>query len=75
MLERRNIFIHGLSLTLRRLPAFLWTYAFNLILRFLFSDQPQSSAFQLVIDHSLAAQRLSSGFDLGTIGEALSAPS
>ena len=25
MTERRSILIHGLGLTLRRLPAFLWT--------------------------------------------------
>ncbi len=37
MPERRNIFLHGLSLTLRRLPALLWTYVFNLGLAFLFS--------------------------------------
>ena len=37
MPERRNIFLHGLSLTLRRLPALLWIYAFNLALAFLFS--------------------------------------
>jgi len=69
MLERRNIFLHGLSLTLRRLPAFLWTYAFNLVLAFLFSI-PFNLRFSTLLDHSLAAQRLSSGFDLGTLGEA-----
>jgi hypothetical protein len=68
MLERRNIFIHGLSLTLRRLPALLWTYIFNLVLALIFSVgiNHQLSA---LLNHSLAAQRLSSGFDLGTIGE------
>ena len=68
MLERRNILIHGLSLTLRRLPAFLWTYVFNLGLALIFSIglNHQLSAF---MNHSLAAQRLSSGFDLGSIGE------
>src|SRR5271170_826380 len=68
MLERRNIFLHGLSLTLRRLPAFLWTYAFNLVLAFLFSI-PFNLRFSTLLNHSLAAQRLSSGFDLGTLGE------
>ncbi len=68
MLEHRNIFIHGLSLTLRRLPALLWTYVFNLALAFLFSIglNRQLSA---LLNHSLAAQRLSSGFDLGAVGE------
>jgi hypothetical protein len=68
MLERRNIFFHGLSLTLRRLPALLWTYAFNLALAFLFSIGVNRELASL-LTHSLAAQRLSSGFDLGTIGE------
>jgi hypothetical protein len=68
MSERRNIFLHGLSLTLRRLPALIWAYVFNLGLAFLFS---LSLSLQLskLLNHSLAAQRLSSGFDLGPIGE------
>ncbi len=69
MPERRHIFLHGLSLTLRRLPALLWTYAFNLILVFLFSI-PFNLRLSTLLNHSLAAQRLSSGFDLGTLGEA-----
>jgi hypothetical protein len=68
MPERRNIFIHGLSLTLRRLPALLWAYVFNLTLAFLFSISLNLQLSRL-LNHSLAAQRLSSGFDLGTIGE------
>jgi hypothetical protein len=66
--ERRNIFLHGLSLTLRRLPALLWTYVFNLALAFLFSISLNLQLSKL-LNHSLAAQRLSSGFDLGAIGE------
>ena len=68
MPERRNIFLHGLSLTLRRLPALLWTYLFNLALAFLFSISLNLQLSKL-LNHSLAAQRLSSGFDLGPIGE------
>jgi hypothetical protein len=68
MPERRNIFLHGLSLTLRRLPALLWTYLFNLALAFLFSISLNLQLSKL-LSHSLAAQRLSSGFDLGPIGE------
>jgi hypothetical protein len=68
MQERRNIFFHGLSLTLRRLPAFLWTYAFNLGLALLFSISLHHQLSSL-LTHSLAAQRLSSGFDLGSIAE------
>jgi hypothetical protein len=68
MPERRNIFLHGLSLTLRRLPALLWAYVFNLALAFLFSISLNLQLSKL-LNHSLAAQRLSSGFDLGPIGE------
>jgi hypothetical protein len=68
MLERRNIFLHGLSLTLGSLPALLWTYVFNLALAFLFSISLNLQLSKL-LNHSLAAQRLSSGFDLGPIGE------
>src|SRR5712672_1441984 len=69
MPERRNIFLHGLSLTLQRLPALLWTYVFNLLLAFLFSISLNRQLSKL-LNHSLATQRLSSGFDLGTIGDA-----
>jgi hypothetical protein len=68
MPERRNIFLHGLSLTLRRLPALLWAYVFNLALALLFSIS-LNRQLSTLLTHSLAAQRLSSGFDLGTIGE------
>jgi hypothetical protein len=68
MHERRNFFLHGLSLVLRRFPALLWTYFFNLALAFLFSIGLNLQLSKL-LDHSLAAQRLSSGFDLGLIGE------
>ena len=68
MPERRNIFFHGLSITLRRLPTLLWTYAFNLGLALLFSIGLNLQLATL-LNHSLAAQRLSSGFDLGPIGE------
>jgi hypothetical protein len=68
MSQRRSILIHGLSIALRRLPAFLWTYVFNLALAFLFSI-PLKLKLSAILDHSLAAQRLSSGFDLSTAGE------
>lgn len=67
MNPRFNPFTHGLLLTLRRLPAVLWTYAFNLTLALLFSISLQSSLVQIT-SHSLAAQRLIAGFDLGTLG-------
>ncbi len=65
---RRNILIHGLGITLRRLPAFLWTYIFNVALAFLFSLSLHVQLASL-LNHSLAAQRLSNGFDLGTAAE------
>jgi hypothetical protein len=65
MSERRNIFIHGLSLTLRRLPAVLWAYVFNLGLALIFSIRFHAD-FASIMDHSLASQRLIGGFDLGT---------
>jgi hypothetical protein len=70
MLKRRDIFFHGLSLTLRRLPAVLWTYAFNLALALIFSVRLHDQ-FSAIMDHSLAAQRLIGGFDLGSVGETL----
>ena len=68
MSQRSNIFLEGLSITLRRFPAFLWTYAFNLSLAFLLSFSLNRQLATL-LNHSLAAQGLSSGFDLGVIGE------
>ncbi len=68
MPERRNIFFHGLSITLRRLPTLLWTFAFNLGLALLFCI-PFNRQVSTLLSNSLAAQRLSSAFDLGTLGE------
>jgi len=70
MSERRNIFIHGLSLTLRRFPALLWTYVFNLGLALIFSIGFHDK-FASILDHSLISQRLIGGFDLGTALDAL----
>jgi hypothetical protein len=70
MPQRRNIFIHGLGITLRRFPAMLWTYIFNLGLALIFSAHLYSQ-FSDVISHSLAAQRLIGGFDLGTAVESV----
>jgi hypothetical protein len=65
MLERRNIFVHGLFLTLRRFPAVVWAYVFNLGLALIFSIRLHAQ-FSSIMDHSLAAQRLTGGFDLAT---------
>jgi hypothetical protein len=66
MARTRNIFFHGLGITLRRLPAFLWTYVFNLALALAFSF-PLYHQLSKLLDHSMASQRLSSGFDLSVI--------
>jgi hypothetical protein len=65
MFKTRSILLHGLGIALRRLPAFLWTYAFSLALTLGFC-YPLKIQLSNVLDHSLAAQRLSSGFDVGT---------
>jgi len=70
MSERRNIFLHGLWLTFRRFPAVLWAYLFNLGLALLFSVRLHSQLSSMM-DHSLAAQRLIRGFDIGPIAESL----
>ena len=68
MSPRRNILIHGLGIALRRFPAFLWTYIFNLALAFIFSISLKLR-LSTILDHSIAAQRLSSGFDLSAAAE------
>lgn len=68
MSRRRNILFHGLGIALRRLPAFLWTYVFNLTLAFIFSINLKLR-LSSILDHSLAAQRLYTGFDLGAAAE------
>jgi len=69
MPRTRSILVHGLGITLRRLPAFLWTYAFSLALALVFC-YPLKIQLSNLLDRSLAAQRLSSGFDLGTAATA-----
>ncbi|HEY6414242.1 MAG TPA: hypothetical protein VIX42_11185 [Edaphobacter sp.] len=69
-MRKRSILIHGLGLTLRRLPALVWTYVFNLGLAIVFSVFVHHS-FSDILDHSLASQRLIGAFDLGTAAEAV----
>lgn len=69
MIEKRSILIHGLGIALRRLPAFLWTYLFSLVLA-LFFCLPLKVQLSNLLDQSLAAQRLFSGFDIGTAASA-----
>jgi hypothetical protein len=66
MPERSNIFLHGFFLTLRCFPALVWAYIFNLGLALIFSIRLHAQ-FSSIMDHSLAAQRLTSGFDLSTL--------
>jgi hypothetical protein len=66
MARSRSILFHGLSITLRRLPAFLWTYLFNLGLSLAFCF-PLYQQLSTLLDHSLAAQKISSGFDLSVV--------
>ncbi|HTH53339.1 MAG TPA: hypothetical protein VL495_05280 [Edaphobacter sp.] len=66
MARTRSIFFHGLSIVLRRLPAFLWAYVFSLGLALVFS-LPLYRQISRLLNHSLVAQRLSSGFDLATV--------
>jgi hypothetical protein len=67
-MRKRSILIHGLGITLRRLPALLWTYVFNLGLAVV-SSLVVHHSLSHILDHSLAAQRLYSAFDLGTVAE------
>ncbi len=65
---QRSILGRGLRLVLASPGALLWTYAFNAGLAFLFSLRLHTEMAG-VLDHSLAAERLSSAFDLGTLLE------
>jgi hypothetical protein len=69
-MPKRSILIHGLGLTLRRLPALLWTYVFNLGLAIIFSLGLHHS-LSILLNNSLASQRLIGAFDLGTASEAV----
>jgi hypothetical protein len=66
MPRTRSIFFHGLGITLRRFPAFLWTCVFNLGLALAFC-LPLYRQLAEILDHSLASQRLASGFDLSVV--------
>ncbi len=69
MARTRSILIYGLGTTLRRISAFVWTYVFSLGLAYLFC-YPMKVELTNMLDGSLAAQRLSSGFDIGTAVDA-----
>ncbi len=65
-MRARSLVWRGLRLVLASPGALLWTYAFNLGLALLFSLRLHAQMAS-VLDHSLAAERLSSAFDLGTL--------
>jgi hypothetical protein len=66
MPRTRSIFFHGLGITLRRFPAFLWTCVLSLGLALAFCF-PLYTQLSELLDHSLASQRLSSGFDVSVV--------
>ena len=66
MSQKRMLLTSGLSLTLRNWPAFVWTYVLNLGLALLFT-LPLHQQIGAITAHSLAAQRLTGAFDLGTM--------
>jgi hypothetical protein len=68
--RRRSILLHGLKLVVTIPGALLWTYALNLGLALVFSLRGHAQ-LSSILDHSLAAERLNSAFDLGTLQEAL----
>lgn len=69
MARTRSILIYGLGTTLRRISAFVWAYVFSLGLTYLFC-YPMRVELANMLDGSLAAQRLSSGFDVGSAVDA-----
>jgi len=70
MSQQRNILTGGLKLTLRNWPALVWTYVFNLGLAWLFT-LPLHKQINAITAHSLASQRLTGAFDLGTMTEVI----
>lgn len=66
MTLRRNLLAGGLRLTLQSWPALVWTYLLNLGLAVFFSF-PLHAQISAITAHSLAAQRLTGAFDLGTL--------
>lgn len=63
---RRSILAHGLRLVIVSPGALLWTFALNLGIALVFSLRVNAQLAS-ILDHSLAAERLNSAFDLGTL--------
>lgn len=70
MPPRRSLLLHGFRLVVAHPGALLWTYAFNLGIALLFSIRIHAQ-FSDVLNHSLAAERLNSAFDAGTLFAAI----
>ena len=66
MARRRSILWSGLQLVLKAPGALLWAYALNLGLAILFSLRLHAQ-LAAILDHSLAAERLNTAFDIGTM--------
>ena len=64
--HQRNLLFGGLRIALRGLPAVLWTYVLSLGAALLFATRFYGQ-WNALLSHSLAAQSLTSGFDLGTL--------
>jgi hypothetical protein len=62
----RSLLLNGFSLLLAAPGALLWTYALNLSLALAFSLRVHAQ-LSAILSHSLAAERLTSAFDLGTL--------
>jgi len=71
MTQQRNLLIGGLRLTLQSWPALIWTYALNIGLAIFFTF-PLRAQIAAITVHSLASQRLTGAFDLGTLGGVIS---
>ena len=66
MARRRSMVWNGLKLLMRLPGTLLWTFGLNLGVALLFSLRLKSQ-LSSILDHSLAAERLNSAFDLGTL--------
>ena len=66
MARRRSMLWNGLKLVVRLPGALLWTFALNLGVALVFSLR-LNAQLSSILDHSMAAERLNSAFDLGTL--------
>jgi hypothetical protein len=66
MAQKHNLLMGGFRLAVRNWPAFFWTYVFNIGLAMLFT-LPLYAQINAITANSLASERLSSAFDLGTM--------